>query len=257
MNRILLVGKYEAITEALYKTLELHYKVQLCHSDENMKNVVAMTKIVKPDMVVLNTLENGDINNTIFDELTKVYSNMPILVIGSKEHCDVYQNFYKKNITPLHRPVSTNAIMECCVKMLGDKKHLSNITEDKEPEVRRKSILIVDDSALTLRSVKAILDKDYEVSVATSGERAITEMKKKHPDLVLLDYEMPGCDGRETFEIIKKDDEIKDVPVVFLTAVADKEHIAAVLQLGPAGYLLKPPDKEVLKETIDKVLEDR
>ena len=124
----------------------------------------------------------------------------------------------------------------------------------KSEENLKKRILIVDDSAVTLRSVKALLDKEYTVAVATSGERAIKEMKKNPPDLVLLDYEMPVCDGKETFAMIRQDEEIKDIPVVFLTAVADKMHIASVLQLNPAGYLLKPPNTEVLKETISAIL---
>lgn len=64
---------------------------------------------------------------------------------------------------------------------------------------------------------------------------------------------MPVCDGKETFAMIRQDEEIKDIPVVFLTAVADKMHIASVLQLNPAGYLLKPPNTEVLKETISAI----
>lgn len=116
------------------------------------------------------------------------------------------------------------------------------------------SILVVDDSPVTLRGMKAMLDKDYEVSVATSGEQALKSIKKKRPDLVLLDYEMPGLDGRETLEKIREDEEISDIPVIFLTGVADKEHIAAVLKLGPAGYMLKPAEKEKLMGTIENAL---
>ena len=60
--------------------------------------------------------------------------------------------------------------------------------------------------------------------------------------------------GEKSIEMIRQDEEIRDVPVVFLTAVADKMHIASVLQLNPAGYLLKPPNTEVLKETISSIL---
>ena len=254
------MGKYEAVTEALYRSLETGYQVQLCHADEKLENVIAMTRIIKPNMVILNTVENGDINEGIFSALTKVYINMPILVMGVKELCDCYNDYFNgKNITYLYRPITSNGILECIAGLLGEKTHTENTSpvETVTNTGDRKSVLIVDDSAITLRSVKAILDKDYEVFVATSGERAIQEMKKNHPDIVLMDSEMPECDGRETFELIRNDAEIKHIPVVFLTAVADKDHIAAVLQLSPAGYLLKPPDKEVLKDTIAKVLGER
>lgn len=256
MYRILIVGKLDGITEALYKTLESRYQVQLCHADETIDIIKAMVKIIKPDMAILNTLEAGDIDESIFSELRSVYNNIPILTIGTRENCDYYQKYYDGTyISPLYRPVATGVILERCARMLGDRQKVEKTAATAETEEPiRKSILVVDDSAVTLRSVKALLDKEYNVSVATSGERAIKEMKRNPPDLVLLDYEMPGCDGRETFELIRNDEELKDIPVIFLTAVADKMHIAAVLQLNPAGYLLKPPDKEVLKNTIAKAL---
>jgi len=256
MFRIFIIGKLEAITEALYKTLESQYQVQLCHAEEPMNIIKSLAKITKPDMVILNTLESGDINENLFGELRNIYNNIPILMIGNKENCDFYQQYFDgKYISALYRPVASSVILERCARLLGDRSQTEAVTAiPKSEENLKKRILIVDDSAVTLRSVKALLDREYTVAVATSGERAIKEMKKNRPDLVLLDYEMPICDGKETFEMIRQDEEIRDVPVVFLTAVADKMHIASVLQLNPAGYLLKPPNTEVLKETISAIL---
>ena len=76
---------------------------------------------------------------------------------------------------------------------------------------------------------------------------------KKHPDLILLDYEMPEMNGKMTLEKIREDASMADIPVIFLTAVADKEHITAVLRLNPAGYFLKPLEKEKLLEAVDKI----
>lgn len=119
----------------------------------------------------------------------------------------------------------------------------------------KKTILVVDDNATTLRGIKNVLDPYYEVILANSGMRAIAAIAKKRPDLVLLDYEMPVCDGKQTFEMIRADDEIKDIPVVFLTGVNDKVHITEVLKLIPAGYMLKPYEPEKLLSTIKNVLE--
>lgn len=182
---------------------------------------------------------------------------MPILTIGTKENCECYQRHFDGTyIAPLYRPVAMSMILERCARLLGDNGSVEEevVSNEETEEPTTSHILIVDDSAVTLRSVKSLLDKEYRVSVATSGEMAIKTMKRNPPDLVLLDYEMPVCDGKQTFEMIRADEEIKDIPVVFLTSVADKKHIAAVLQLNPAGYLLKPPDREVLKETIESVL---
>lgn len=97
------------------------------------------------------------------------------------------------------------------------------------------------------------MDKKYRVSVATSGEMAIKSMQRSLPDLVLLDYEMPECDGKQTLEMIRGDEMLKDVPVMFLTGVADKQHIASVLELNPIGYMLKPPEQEKLFSAIEDV----
>ena len=70
----------------------------------------------------------------------------------------------------------------------------------------------------------------------------------------MLDYEMPEWDGKKTLEEIRKDEEIMDIPVMFLTGVAEKEYIAAVLGLNPAGYLLKPVEQSKLLKSIEEVL---
>ncbi|MEE0863350.1 MAG: response regulator [Lachnospiraceae bacterium] len=98
-----------------------------------------------------------------------------------------------------------------------------------------------------------MLKEKYEVRVATSGMQALTLIGKKKTDLIFLDYEMPICDGKMTLEMIRELDESKDIPVVFLTGVSDKEHIAAVLDLKPEGYLLKPANSDVIYKTIEKV----
>ena len=85
---------------------------------------------------------------------------------------------------------------------------------------------------------------------------AIKQAKKKRPDLILLDYEMPEWDGKRTLEEILKDDELKDIKVVFLTAVTDRAHIEAVLSLKPSGYLLKPIEQAKLIDTIEQVLSE-
>lgn len=82
----------------------------------------------------------------------------------------------------------------------------------------------------------------------------MTSIGKKRPDLILLDYEMPVCDGKMTLEMLRADKNLATIPVMFLTAINDRESIEAVLKLKPAGYLLKPPAKERLLAEIDKVL---
>ena len=77
-------------------------------------------------------------------------------------------------------------------------------------------ILVVDDSGLMLRNVKSRIEFKYQVNVVTSGEKALASMEKRRPDLVLLDYDMPGWDGKMTLEKIRENPNYQDIPVVFL-----------------------------------------
>jgi len=119
---------------------------------------------------------------------------------------------------------------------------------------QRKHILVVDDNSMMLRLVKEHLHDKYDVATALSGKIALKFLQKKKTDLILLDYEMPICDGRMTLEMIRADEEMKDIPVVFLTAINDRANIEAVLKLKPAGYFLKPAVKDKLLMEIDKIL---
>ncbi|MDE6213304.1 MAG: response regulator, partial [Lachnospiraceae bacterium] len=70
------------------------------------------------------------------------------------------------------------------------------------------------------------------------------------PDLILLDYEMPVCDGRQTLEMIRSDEEIADIPVIFLTNKGDAESVKKVMALKPNGYLLKTMPEQEIKNII-------
>lgn len=67
---------------------------------------------------------------------------------------------------------------------------------------------------------------------------------------------MPVCDGKMTLEMIRADEDLTSIPVVFLTAVNDRANIEAVLKLKPAGYFLKPPVKDRLLAEIEKILRE-
>lgn len=75
---------------------------------------------------------------------------------------------------------------------------------------------------------------------------AMAALERSVPELILLDYEMPEVNGKETLEVIRTQKNYCDIPVVFLTAVADKQKISEVLALQPQGYLLKPVEQQKL-----------
>ena len=90
--------------------------------------------------------------------------------------------------------------------------------------------------------------------MAPSGVHAFISIGKKTPDLILLDYEMPEMNGKQVLEQLQTDEELKEIPVVFLTSMDSKEIVMSLLALRPAGYLLKPASAEVIFETLNKIL---
>ncbi len=118
-------------------------------------------------------------------------------------------------------------------------------------------ILLIDDSMIQLRILEGMLRKDYEIIMATSGFEGIDAARKQLPDLILLDYDMPVMGGRETLKNLREGEDTKDIPVIFLTGVDERDEIEAVLRLRPQGYLLKPVDQDRLFDTIRKTLAKR
>lgn len=120
-----------------------------------------------------------------------------------------------------------------------------------------KSILIVDDDATALRSMKNLLSTHYKILVANSGMNAITILAKNKVDLILLDFEMPIVNGPKVLEMIRSDPNTANIPVMFLTAKGDKRSIMEVLRFKPEKYLLKTMLPKDILDSIDDFFSKR
>lgn len=114
------------------------------------------------------------------------------------------------------------------------------IAED-EPDIR-------DLVAFTLRFA------GYEVVTGTNGEEAVQIAKKELPDLILLDVRMPRMTGYEACKHIKADSNLKDVPIVFLSAKGQESEIQSGMEAGAEEYLLKPFAPDQLTERVRSIL---
>ena len=114
-----------------------------------------------------------------------------------------------------------------------------------------KTILIIEDNPDNLDLATEILeDEGYEIIGVDSAKEGIRLLKEGGVDMVLMDIGLPEMDGLEATRIIKSDFEIKDIPVVALTAFAMKGDKEKVLSAGCDGYLTKPLDENELVETV-------
>jgi DNA-binding NtrC family response regulator len=117
-------------------------------------------------------------------------------------------------------------------------------------------LLIVDDEVKFLDSIAQRLGmRDFEVTKATNGAQAIEFAKEKKYDLALLDLKMPGIDGRQVLEILKK--EHRYIEVIILTGHGSMESAVECTKLGAFGYLPKPYELDKLLQVLKEAYEER
>lgn len=123
-------------------------------------------------------------------------------------------------------------------------------------EKKRAKILIVDDSAETIRLLSGILKEDYQVVIAKDGEKALERAANPcPPDLILLDVVMPGMDGYEVCHRLKRDNHTRDIPVIFTTIRDEEQDETRGFEAGAVDYIGKPLRASILKARIKTHLE--
>lgn len=119
----------------------------------------------------------------------------------------------------------------------------------------KKRILAADDAPFLLTIVKNILEGEgYEVITASDGLEALNKARTEHPDLIVLDVEMPKMPGYHVCRMLKFDEHYKHIPIIILTAKDGEEAKLTGLKTGADEYLAKPVDDKVLVETVEKLL---
>lgn len=117
-----------------------------------------------------------------------------------------------------------------------------------------KEIVAVDDSAIILKMLDKVLGKRCTLYAFADGNRALELLRKKAPDLIILDIDMPGMSGFDMLETIRKIDHLKNVPVIFLTSSSDKDHVVKAVASGANDYAVKPIDEDILLKKIDGLI---
>ena len=121
--------------------------------------------------------------------------------------------------------------------------------ETLESKINRSDykILIVDDVMSNVLLLKILLTNEkFQVCTANCGNACIEQARKEHPDLILLDVMMPDISGFDTAVIMKKDPELKEIPIIFLTALNTPADLVKGFQVGANDFLTKPFNKEEL-----------
>ena len=228
------------------KLTELDYKITEIGPD--IKEVIRYAG--KVDLFVLYLSDVITDNVGSMSLLTQVLeetdlSEQKMILIGEKDYLDdiVRRKKALGNYEQFVLPIDENKLGQ----------FIDDVVSDGE-ESARKRILIVDDDPAYAKVVRGWIGGTYQTNIVTNGTQAIKFLGKNQVDLILLDYEMPIIDGPKVLEMIRNEENVRDIPVVFLTGIGTRESVERVMSLGPAGYILKSTNRDDLLAKIKGVL---
>lgn len=128
---------------------------------------------------------------------------------------------------------------------------------EREPDERPKVIIVEDDRDTREMLTRFLEAEGFEVAQAANGLRLISILHVDRPDAILLDVMMSWIDGFELCRSIKKNEEFRDIPVIFISARATPEARRTGLAAGAADYFVKPVDLDRLVARIHELLQER
>lgn len=252
MKKILLIGKLSDILRSISEKLGEDFNLQI--TPMQLDNISGMIRITKPDMVIVCTIGLDGIDRNIFRWINQNIENLPVLMVTSNEDKGIISTECNdERFMFLHPPVSGDVILNKCKSLL----HVGGDIDVAGLPYGKKKVLVIDDSPIILRNVRVILQDKYDVMIATDGSMGIRKAIEYKPDIILLDYEMPGMDGNATFQKLLECSATKNIPVIFLTSVSDGRKVREVLDKHPAGYILKTLDTDKLISKLEEVLAQR
>lgn len=273
--KVLITGKNPSVMDDFF--LQMADDFDILSSSTRYMDLSQHINYFHPDVFVYcsNREAQNSFTHGLSIKLRLSELKIPFVLIGSRNDCEEFiRSAPNAPDLILYRPLSANAIQEKITRFLDERAQeeaaeetIQNIQQEDpipaelldelelepEPEIpQRKHILVVDDDPMMLKMIKEHLHEDYDIATAVNGNIAMKFLERRMTDLILLDYEMPEENGPAILEKLRAKESTKDIPVIFLTGVTEREKIQEALVLRPQGYLLKPIDREKLLETINK-----
>lgn len=252
MGKVLFVTRKNNLNMTVHNKLKTYLDCEF--SGYDTKKILSLVTEKSIDVVVLYLTglsidEDLEVNKFLLDSNT-----IPVILAGQRQELSRYYQKTSANIisyikTPI---IITNFIAE--IKKTFGKTEETNAPSEIIETVEPKHVLVVDDDIVMLRTINSWLKEIFKVSVAKSGMEAIQFLGKDKPDLILLDYNMPVCDGVQTLKMIRSNEASKDIPVFFLTGVDSQDQIKKALELKPEGYILKSNGADYLLSRIEAYL---
>jgi CheY-like chemotaxis protein len=185
-----------------------------------------------------------------------IYKNLPVIILTAKYVTKEELSFLKNN--NIHQliqkgDINKNQLLKAVASMVY------NATDEKEqakacpaPIVGTPIILVVEDNPDNMLTIKALLSEKYKVIEAEDGKTGIEKACQYHPNLILMDIALPGINGIEALKEIRKDDNLRHLPVIAVSASAMKGDRESLMSYGFDGYISKPIDDKQFSKIIDE-----
>jgi putative two-component system response regulator len=191
------------------------------------------------------------------------HKQIPIIALTANAITGMKEMFIEKGFNDfLAKPIDIGKLDEMLDRWIPKEKRASGVQNAMHPVIARepdkdkiedakKYVIMVDDNPANLKLGKNILSEKYRVATFPSAQKMFSILENNHPDIILLDIDMPGMNGYEAIKILKSKPETKDIPVVFLTARTESDSELEGLSLGAIDYIIKPFQPSLLLKRIE------
>ena len=203
------------------------------------------------DVLLIDHMMPGNDGITVLKQIREMHlcDDTPAIAVTGNNIPSARSNYFSAGFSGyVTKPIDKQTLIDAISRSLGAYTH-----EDEDKDVQ--SILIVDDNQLNLLLAKKILSDEYNVSVVSSAKSAFLFLEENIPDMILLDLHMPEIDGFQFLEIVKKDDRLKEIPIICLTADDDHDSELRCFELGALDFITKPFIAEIMRRRVDRILE--
>jgi len=264
-GRILLVDDEEIILKSAGRMLQsIGYEVTQAQNGNQAVDLYLKAKESgRPiDIVIIDMIMPGGMDGKeLIHKLKEIDSHVKAVVSSGYSHGQIMSDYESYGFSGVaSKPYHSRELSELLSGLIKGKQYQKTSKEDtaktsgSSAEKKSESILIVDDDKKLRESLqKAVASHGYIVRLAADGESALKEIRSSVPDLVLLDIQMPGMDGIQTFNAIRQID--SRLPVIIITGHGTTDHAIEATKLGAFEYILKPFELSMIMTMISKAID--
>ncbi len=213
--------------------------------------VLRMLTEEKYDLVFIDHMMPGVDGITLLHKIRELHlcDNTPVIALTGNTVASARESYLQAGFSGyVAKPVEKEELFKAMAGALG----LYGKTEEA---VHRPAVLVVDDDRMNLLIAQKILSGSYDTTIVTSGKAAFEHLRYNPADLILLDLRMPEMDGFQFMELIAEDEQLRNIPIICLTADDDHDSEVRCFELGAVDFITKPFIAEIMRKRINRTIE--